>query len=302
MTAENSIKSIKLQDGVVTLFTLVMIITFGLVKSAVPLISGGIIYSVGKKWFGESRRPFVPVLSSLASHIGLIIASTITLIGVGGLSVVGFSSILSSPILVGGTVWLGIKPGRWPLSVLFLLSGAMLVWTMIGVRTGGSGQTFDMPNPSGLHTFLWAFGLVMIAIRLYEMRSQCTGTYAMSKQTISFIRSMPARFPGLEPVLTEHVGDNREILPHLFFGDVTRYALSLVRVSRPDQAPELHLLLDFLEESFSSGDRELQELIAVSFLENLQGTGDKGAHIIAMLGPNLTKQWRLISPPPAVPT
>jgi hypothetical protein len=122
----------------------------------------------------------------------------------------------------------------------------------------------------------------------------------MSERAISFVQSMVARFAGLKPVLDEHIKDNHEILPHLFFGDVTRYALSLVRVGRPDQTPELRLLLDFLEESFSGGDGELQELIAVSFLENLQSTGDKGAHIIAMLGPNLTKQWHLIWSPPAV--
>ena len=120
----------------------------------------------------------------------------------------------------------------------------------------------------------------------------------MSERTISFVRSMAARFPGLEPVLAEHIKDNQEILPHLFFGDMTRYALSSVRVGRPDQTPELHRLLDLLEEAFSGGDEELQELIAVSFLENLQSTGDKGAHIITMLGPNLTKQWHLIWPPP----
>lgn len=118
----------------------------------------------------------------------------------------------------------------------------------------------------------------------------------MSERTISFVQSMVARFTGLKPVLEEHIKHNHKILPHLFFGDVTLYALSLVRVSRPDQTSELHLLLEFLEETFSGGDGELQELIAASFLENLQGTGDKGAHIIAMLGPNLTKQWHMISP------
>ena len=72
---------------------------------------------------------------------------------------------------------------------------------------------------------------------------------------------MAARFPGLAPMLAEHIKDNDEILPHLFFGDVTRYALSLVRERKPDQKPELRMLLDFLEESFSGGNEELQELI-----------------------------------------
>ena len=107
----------------------------------------------------------------------------------------------------------------------------------------------------------------------------------MSKQTISFIRSMAARFPGLEPVLAEHVKDHPQVLPHLFFGDVTRYALSLVRVGRPDQTPELHRLLDFLEETFSGGDEELQELIAVSFLENF------GKALATRAGPRYHHAW-----------
>lgn len=118
----------------------------------------------------------------------------------------------------------------------------------------------------------------------------------MSERTVSFVQSIVARFPGLKPLLAEHIKDNHEILPHLFFGDVTRYALSLVRARKPDQKPELHMLLDFLEKAFEDGSEELQELIAVSFLENLQGTGDEGTHIIAMLGPRLTDQWHMISP------
>jgi len=122
----------------------------------------------------------------------------------------------------------------------------------------------------------------------------------MSERTtsFSFVRSLATRWPGLGPILEEHINDNfGEILPHVFFGDLTRYVLSLLgEASRGDEAArrELREILDYLEETYAGGDVELQELIFVSFLENLPRPDEDGAQIREMVGPHLRRQLLVI--------
>ena len=117
----------------------------------------------------------------------------------------------------------------------------------------------------------------------------------MSDPTIWFVKALAKRFPSLNSLLDEHIEDNfGETLPHVFFGDVTRHAVSLFR--RVEMGgdlgarKELRELLDVLEESFVAGDEPLRELIAASFLENLPARGEDGAQIRSMLGTTLSQQ------------
>jgi hypothetical protein len=118
----------------------------------------------------------------------------------------------------------------------------------------------------------------------------------MSKQTVSFVSSMVARFPSLYRLLEDHIRDNAgEVLPHVFFGEVTRYVLSLLVAARGEPRRELiGDVLSYLEEAYAAGDEELRELISVSFLENLPGPGESGAEVREMVGQNLRRQLQLI--------
>lgn len=119
----------------------------------------------------------------------------------------------------------------------------------------------------------------------------------MSERTVAFVKDIVAQFPGLAALLEEHLHDNLgELLPHVFFGDLTRYMLTLLMTSNSGGGlkprRELREMLDFLEESFSSGDRELQELIGVSFLENIPRPGEDGSQLRSMLGTTLSIELR----------
>jgi hypothetical protein len=66
------------------------------------------------------------------------------------------------------------------------------------------------------------------------------------------------------------VADNDELLPHVLFGDVTRYAADLARSGGDD--PILNNLLDDLDSALGADrDDEVANLIWVSFVENAQG-------------------------------
>jgi hypothetical protein len=124
----------------------------------------------------------------------------------------------------------------------------------------------------------------------------------VSSVTIAFIDGLVGKYPGLKPILDEHLSDNfGEVLPHLFFGDLTRYVVSrfldfesAAETLDTAEERELGALLNDLEQAYSTGDEEIQELISVSFLENLPRPSEEASELRSWLGPELTKQLGVI--------
>lgn len=125
----------------------------------------------------------------------------------------------------------------------------------------------------------------------------------MSDPSADFCLELVRLFPALQPVLEEHydwrepeerernptpLADNdKELLPHLFFGDVSRYIEGLLA----DKADaDLRPLFAFFESEFADGDEHTRELLAVSLLENLW---DK-PEVSKYLGPEMRKQFQVI--------
>lgn len=123
----------------------------------------------------------------------------------------------------------------------------------------------------------------------------------MSETTINFIEQLVGRYPGLKPIFDEHVSDNfGEVLPHLFFGDLTRYVVAKftdTQKGAPEDAKaesDLRRLLNDLENAYADGQEEIQELISVSFLENLPRPGEEASGVRTWLGPELSAQLDVI--------
>jgi hypothetical protein len=85
----------------------------------------------------------------------------------------------------------------------------------------------------------------------------------------SFIEELLRRVPDLSPIYEEHLADNDGLLPHVFMGDVTRFAIASAD-ERPRQS-SVSTLFGYLEEGLRSGSGEVKELIRASFVENLIG-------------------------------
>lgn len=115
----------------------------------------------------------------------------------------------------------------------------------------------------------------------------------MSHVTVDFVVRLVGRIPFLEPTMREHLADNfGEVLPHVFFGDLTRLVVGDVSPTADASiagagAAEFRELLDALEEAFAAGPEEISELIAVSFLENLPRRSGDGDRLRDLLGPGL---------------
>jgi hypothetical protein len=95
-------------------------------------------------------------------------------------------------------------------------------------------------------------------------------------------RDLIAVAPELDAVRREHLADNGELLPHVLFADVTRWLVERGPV------PEV---LAVLEQHMSAGDADVQNVIAVSFLENLFGDEPGERAIQAALGPRLKAEF-----------
>ena len=114
----------------------------------------------------------------------------------------------------------------------------------------------------------------------------------MSQATEAFIDRLIGAVPQLQPLREKHVeGNFGELLPHVLMGEITAEAVELY--VRGDQGT-VRRLLDFLETEAEAGhEGDVDELIAVSFVENLPYDGEPGHAITGELGPRLSEILRL---------
>jgi hypothetical protein len=92
----------------------------------------------------------------------------------------------------------------------------------------------------------------------------------------------------------EHIDSHGELLDHVLMGDVTRFIIRTYRESlssASDLSSELlKAMLSMLEAGIESDSPYLQELIGVSFLENLHQAEDDFDGLAALLGPELRRR------------
>jgi hypothetical protein len=100
-----------------------------------------------------------------------------------------------------------------------------------------------------------------------------------------------ARVPGFERVYDEHVGDYDTVLPHVLLGDLVRFLAGEVRTSGAG-AVAVTRVVQLMEAAMASGDPRLQELVSVSFLENMLAEGQTFATIRRRFGPHLSEELR----------
>ena len=117
------------------------------------------------------------------------------------------------------------------------------------------------------------------------------GENRVPASTKNCVSQLLDRVPELGSLYDEHIQDNNELLPHVFFGDVTRYVVQEMRCRESQPSQPVQRILSFLEQCMVSGDEQVNELISVSFLENLLGEDDVLANLKKLMGPNLAREF-----------
>ena len=75
------------------------------------------------------------------------------------------------------------------------------------------------------------------------------------------IQDLERATPELETLVREHLAEYEKLLPHVLFGDVTRWLVARGPVAE---------VLDILEHHCGAGDEEVRNVLEASFLENLE--------------------------------
>jgi hypothetical protein len=94
---------------------------------------------------------------------------------------------------------------------------------------------------------------------------------------------------GFSEVYDEHVRDNDEVLPHVLLGDLVDFLTERVHTEGAG-SQSVRAALDLLERGMQAEDEKLQELISVSFLEDLDPEDTSFSQLEALMGPSLRHQ------------
>ncbi|MGJ7418531.1 hypothetical protein AB9128_22070 [Streptomyces cinereoruber] len=112
---------------------------------------------------------------------------------------------------------------------------------------------------------------------------------------IQLVKDLVNQFPVLEDSYETHVFNEGELLPHVFFWDVTQDVVSSF-VTPDSKVLDWRAVLSFLEENLSKGIPEVNEAICTSFLWYLPKPGNPGYEITTRMGPTMTRRFQEIRP------
>ena len=102
--------------------------------------------------------------------------------------------------------------------------------------------------------------------------------------SIEFCNVLSQKFRAISDLRVRHVSDYGELLPHVFLADVTRHLLTTEKGRM--------CIVRHLEDCFASCGCEIENLIAVSFLENLGSLEELEQVTRGVETPRLCAEWR----------
>jgi hypothetical protein len=97
----------------------------------------------------------------------------------------------------------------------------------------------------------------------------------------------------------EHLRDNGELLPHVIFsigGGLTDRIVDAYTHRDSAEALDWRGVLEFLEAHFDRGERDIDEVLATSFLDGLPGPTQPGHGLVDELPERLRARFTLIRP------
>lgn len=106
------------------------------------------------------------------------------------------------------------------------------------------------------------------------------------------VKRLVEAVPRLRGVYEEHLADNDELLPHVFFAEMTRFLVGQVAGGTAVGRRDVERVIKILEEAFGAGDVEVDSLIALSFVEALEPRERGYQEIRLMMGPKLKTELK----------
>jgi|SRR5579872_1152705 len=106
----------------------------------------------------------------------------------------------------------------------------------------------------------------------------------MEDASVGFCHDLARRSVGVRDLLTQHVADYDELLPHVLMADIGRLVLS--------GSNERRQIVAQLEAAMRNGREDLRNLIGVSFVENLASEEELERALAGVDSDALREEWR----------
>ena len=107
----------------------------------------------------------------------------------------------------------------------------------------------------------------------------------MSDACATLCRQLAASHSAVANMLTEHLQDYEELLPHVLFGEITRYVVA--------GGAQRRSIVEALEQALSGGDPDVENLIGVSFIENIETELELEHSLAGLPAPALRAEWHM---------
>jgi hypothetical protein len=114
------------------------------------------------------------------------------------------------------------------------------------------------------------------AVALHAQSGQYDRVVALAYSEVT--STLRVALPEFAGAIDGHVADYDEVLPHVLFGDLTRFVLDGYQRGDDDL---VRRALAFLDSALREGDDAVQNLVGVSFVENVGPWDPDQAHFIA---------------------
>lgn len=100
--------------------------------------------------------------------------------------------------------------------------------------------------------------------------------------------------PETTPILSAHIAEHGEVLPHILFSELTQWAIHLFLRWQEESDNTAYAIfakiIAFMQQCLDSEDERVQELVLFSFLENLWQSGEAYTELQKHLTPDL-RRW-----------
>jgi hypothetical protein len=105
---------------------------------------------------------------------------------------------------------------------------------------------------------------------------------------VRFARDLADLRPEFADLSNEQTDPDGQVIPFLFVQEVADWATQAFRSGNLD---DVSRVTAWLEEAFANGNRYVQDLISVAFVEALPASSEDGSGIRKLLGPNLASEY-----------
>jgi hypothetical protein len=112
-----------------------------------------------------------------------------------------------------------------------------------------------------------------------------------------FVQAFVDRFPVFRPDYDDHLEYMGELLPHVIFGIGEGFTDRIVGAYlRKDDSVNWESMLEFFDEYFDRGDRDVDEVLVTSFLDMLPWPSQPGHGLVDQLPERLRTRFDLLRP------